>query len=195
MRERTDGFTLIELMLVITIIVLMAGTAVPLLTQMSGASKTDNAASQVQSMILMARQMAVQYHTETSVRFLPPYTGSNGSVHPFTRMILGQIQTGSLAGSGNFGVVAGSYAIDLPNGIQAVSSTMLANPPTPPATYPTFSIAFNSAGTVHPQTQSANLVLDIGPISGTESTEKTVEYRLNRVTGAFLQLTDREITH
>jgi hypothetical protein len=84
-------------------------------------------------------------------------------------------------------VVPGSYAIDLPNGIQ------VANGAATPLTQ--FSIAFTTAGTVHPKTPSTDTVLDIGPVANTESAERTVEYRLNRVTGAFLQLTDREITH
>jgi prepilin-type N-terminal cleavage/methylation domain-containing protein len=184
MKVRRNGFTLIELMLVVTIIILMAGMAVPLLTQMSGSSRTDNAATQVQAMILMARQQAVQYHTETSVMFLQPNVSTGAIAHPYTRMILGQSTT---PGSGNFAAVPGSYAIDLPNGIQ------VANGANPPVTQ--FAIAFSTAGTVHPKTSSANTVLDIGPITGTGSMEKTVEYRLNRVTGGFLQLTDREVTH
>lgn len=189
MRGRANGFTLIELMLVITIILLMAGVAVPLLTQMAGSSKTDNAAAQVQAMIQMARQQAVQYHVETSVLFLPPNTGTTN--HPYTRMILGQNTTPG----GTFQVMPGTYTVDLPNGIQV--ATLAAGSPGYAALGSTpagpFGIAFSTAGTVHPRTNSSNLVLEIGPVGNTESTEKTVEYRLNRVTGAFLQLTDREM--
>ena len=187
MGRRTNGFTLIELMLVVTIIILMAGAAVPLLSKMAGGGRTDNAASQVQAMILLARQQAVQYHVETSVLFLPPEATTGGSTaHPYTRVIIGQNTT---AGGGSFKVLAGAYAINLPNGIQ------VANGATAAGTLPAqFGIAFTTAGTVHPQTNSGNLVLDIGPVAGMESTEPTVEYRLNRVTGGFLQLTDREIT-
>jgi prepilin-type N-terminal cleavage/methylation domain-containing protein len=179
MRGRTNGFTLIELMLVVTIIILMAGAAVPLLSNMAGAGRVDNAASQVQAIILMARQQAVQYHVETSVEFIVP-----DLAHPYTRVITGQCGVPGTGNTTGFSVVAGSYAIKMPNGIQVANG----------AGATTFSIAFTTAGMVHPQTLAADLVLDIGPITGTESAEQTVEYRLNRVTGAFLQLTDREIT-
>ena len=180
MKRRTGGFTLVELMLVVSIIILMAGAAVPLLSMMAGGSRSDNAASQVQAIIQMARQQAVQYHVETSVEFLSPNTGTTTN-HPYTRVITGQNTSPGV--NNNFTVLAGSYAINLPNGVQVANGSGGTQ----------FAIAFTAAGTVHPRTAPAYLVLDIGPITGTESAESTVEYRLNRVTGGFLELTPQEV--
>jgi prepilin-type N-terminal cleavage/methylation domain-containing protein len=82
------GFTLLELMVVIALICIVGGMAVPAITSSSEQMRLSNSARQVERQLQMARMKAVRADRVMRVRFNCPATGQYRMVE-----LLGTVQT------------------------------------------------------------------------------------------------------
>ncbi len=168
MASRKNAFTLVELMLAMSIIIVVTAIMVPTVSTLTGGSRVEGAANQVQGFLLMAKQQAVQHNKKIRVRFLPPfYKGS--PISPNTRLVLYEPK---LSGSG-WKVLAGSRAAQLPPDLVVTTEQGRDD----------FYITFNSRGSV----EDGETVLRIGVRAGSESGENAKPLAINRSTGAFLR--------
>ena len=107
---RTRGFTLVELMVTISIIILAAMMVVPLVEAMTGSNRVEGALLEVQGYMGMARQEATQFNKTVAVRFVPPT-----HLTPQPRLMLEIMKEGKTdpANPANWQVKAGAYGAKL----------------------------------------------------------------------------------
>ncbi len=87
--EPTDvGFTLLELMVVVAILLLIAGFAVPALTTLSGGSGLSSGGRIVANLLTVARSEAINRHA--SVRFEVAITWPSDSTQAYRKIALVQ---------------------------------------------------------------------------------------------------------
>jgi len=182
MRTRTArGFTLVELLLAISIIVLVVGMIVPMVRAFSGSGGVDSAVNEVKGYLLMARQEAIQYHRDIAVFFLPPTELTQNS-----RMMVFErqdrlVNANDLADIRNWRVIPAGYGANLRRGLEVVnrSGDNL------------FCVIYNANGYVDSACPLANTCIRIGPKQGSESGERPQAVAISRATGSILQFERR----
>jgi len=177
----TKGFTLVELLLAISIIILVAGMIVPLVRAFAGSGGVDSALNEVKGYLLMAKQQAVQYHQSTAVFFLPPTELTQNS-----RMMIFQrrerlINGNDLTDIRNWQVMPGAYGAGLRRGLE-VRNRSGDN---------LFCIIYNAQGYVDNGCPLNNTCIRIGPKEGSESGERPQAVAISRATGSILQFERR----
>ena len=166
--SRKRAFTLVELMLAMSIIIVVTAIMIPTVSTLTGGSRIEGAVNQVQGFIRMAQQQAFTYNKKVRVRFLPPfYRGS--PISPNTRLVLYEQK---LSGQG-WKVLAGSRAAQLPTDLVMTNEHGRDD----------FYITFNSRGAV----EDGDTVMRIGVRSGSERRDHPKPLVINRSTGAFLR--------
>jgi prepilin-type N-terminal cleavage/methylation domain-containing protein len=171
------GFTLIELMISVSIIALVAAAVVQTISAIGGASRTDGAVNEIRGYLLMAQQQAVQYNKSTAVWVLP---ATKFSTSP--RLMVFELRPTCDKPSRNISdwqVMAGSYALSLPPGLTIRNG----------AKADSFPIIFDSQGCIEPPPVclDADTRLMIGPAPGRESRERPRAVAINRTTGAMMR--------
>ena len=174
---RTRGFTLVELMVTISIIILAAMMVVPLVEAMTGSNRVEGALLEVQGYMAMAKQEAVQFNKTVAVRFVPPTP-----LTPQTRLMLEILAEGQTDPTNptNWQVKAGSYGAKLPDMLKIENG----------ADDQSFRIWFNSDGFIPQDCPDDNLVIKAGPRTA-ETLEPSITYAINRATGQFLRFAPR----
>ena len=78
-RHGFGGFTLTELLIVITLIVIILGIAIPTLSTLTGSRSTESGKNQLSAMLGRARNLAIQNVTTVGVAiYVDPATGRTG---------------------------------------------------------------------------------------------------------------------
>jgi prepilin-type N-terminal cleavage/methylation domain-containing protein len=75
-KRRTNGFTLIEMLVVLVIVGIMVGLAIPAVTNLMKSGGVSAASRHVSSTLSLARQYAITHRTKTRVIF--PYSATTG---------------------------------------------------------------------------------------------------------------------
>ena len=176
--QRQSAFTLMELLLAISIIVLVAGAVGSLVTALSGGSLVAETLNEVKGYLLMARQQAVQYHRPVAVFFLPPT-----DLTPNSRMMLFELKPtlpnpSNIEDVSNWYVMPGGYGANLRAGIEVRNR----------AGAGLFCIPYSANGSVDSRCPANNTSIQIGSQTGRESAMRAKAVAINRVTGAVLQL-------
>jgi type II secretory pathway pseudopilin PulG len=168
------AFTLVELLLAVTIIIVVAAAIVPMISSMSGGSRVKGALNEIQGFLMMARQEAVQSQKEVAVFFLPPTR-----LTPSSRAMLFQLRANHQVSEsiGDWVAMAGSYGIALAPGLEVRNG----------ADADLFCIIFNSRGYVHRLCGTPSTCIKVQPKQGQESREQPLTAAVNRATGAFLR--------
>ena len=182
MRTRTTrGFTLVELLLAISIIVLVVGIIVPMVRMFTGSGGVDNAVNEIKGYLLMARQQSIQYHQDIAVFFLPPTELTQNSRMMVFEQRERLINANDLADIRNWQVMPAGYGVNLRRGLEVVnrSGDKL------------FCVIYNSNGYVDSRCPLDNTCIRIGPKSGTESAERAQAVAISRATGSILQFERR----
>lgn len=183
MRKRTKrGFTLVELLLSVSIIILVAGMIVPMVSAFSSGNIVEQSINEIKSYLLLARQQAVQYGTPVAVYFLPPT-----QLTPNSRMILVQLRdqlasSNDITNMGNWRVIPGEYGAAVRQGIEIRKR---GDSGTPAAA---FCIVYTSGGFIDSRCPAANTSIRIGPKLNSESRMKAEAVAVNRSTGSIIQL-------
>jgi prepilin-type N-terminal cleavage/methylation domain-containing protein len=182
-RHRKRAFTLIELLLAISIIVLVAGMIVPMVSAFSGSSMVEQTLNEVRSYLLLARQQAVQYHRPVAVFFLPPTDHT-----PNSRMMLFELRgTSKTTQIKDWRVIPGEYGSTVRRGIEVRKRGDNGEIPAP------FCIAYTPSGFIDDEVDADSLSLQIGPRrTGTETAETHVAVAVNRSTGTIMKLRRRD---
>lgn len=175
MRTRRErGFTLVELLLSITIIVLVAGMIVPMVSAFSGANVVDETVNEIRGYLLMAHQRAVQHHKDIAIFFLPPT-----EMTPNSRMMIFDLKDDAsfltdITDVRNWRVMPGAYGtharrnLEITNGL---GSNM-------------FCVVYNSEGRIDNRCPDANTQIRIGPRSK-DSLDRAQSLSINRHTGGI----------
>jgi len=176
-RYRTRGFTLVELMVTISIIIMAAMMVVPLVEAMTGSNRVEGALLEVQGYLTMAQQEAVQFNKTVAVRFVPPTR-----LTPQPRLMLEILREGEIASQNDTSwlIKAGAYGAKLPDMLKIENK----------ADDQSFRIWFNKDGFIPPECHGDNLEIKAGPET-TETLEPTMTYAVNRATGQFLRFAPR----
>lgn len=180
--HRRKAFTLIELLLAISIIILVAGMIVPMVSAFSGTSMVEQTVNEVRSYLLLARQQAVQYHRPVAVFFLPPTEHTLNS-----RMMLFELRSirgvpRNYTDIKNWRVIPGEYGTSVRRGIEIRKRGDSGKIPKP------FCIAYTPGGFVDDEVDANSVSIQIGPRSGTETAETHVAVAVNRSTGTIMKL-------
>jgi len=177
-RHRTRGFTLVELLLAISIIILVAGMIVPMVSAFSGGSMVEQTVNDVRSYLLLTRQQAVQYHRPVAVFFLPWTDHTLNS-----RMMLFEPRgTAITADIGDWRVIPGEYGASVRRGIEIRSRGDCGKVPK------VFGIVYTPSGFVDDVVDANSISIQIGPRSGTETAETHIAVAVNRSTGTIMKL-------
>jgi prepilin-type N-terminal cleavage/methylation domain-containing protein len=184
MRQAARGFTLIEMMIVVSILILVAAMMVPMLSHLAGSNRAEAAALEIQSYMMMARQRAVESHKDTAAYFVAPSPSS--AVQVYRVMLIEAVSSqADLTLPSNWQVVAGSYGAKLP--AEMVVHDGFSTPAT------TFAIHFDARGMAVNQFPHQNFQIYIGPraaVGGANSKERTIWFAVNKATGGFLRFTE-----
>ena len=121
---RTEGFSLVELMIVVGLIAVMAGVAVPSVTAGMRRYSLTTASQQVVSTIRAARLQAVGTNATLRVRFNHPATGQY-QVLDAADAAVGDVQF--LPDGADFSSVSGDIEIDTSGRTTAVTTIVLSN--------------------------------------------------------------------
>jgi prepilin-type N-terminal cleavage/methylation domain-containing protein len=175
-RRSKRGFTLVELLLAISIIILVAGVIVPMARTFGGANIVDETLNEVKGYLLMARQHAVQHHRPVAVFFLPPTDFT-----PNSRMMIFEMKkqppnASDLANVNNWTVMAGAYGANIRPGLEVVNGS----------DDNLFAVVYNTRGYIDTRCPPANTVIRIGPRKGTESALRPKAVAISRATGTVL---------
>lgn len=180
--RKNRGFTLVELLLSISIIILVATMIVPMVSAFSSGNVVDQSINEVKSYLLLARQQAVQFGTPVAVYFLPPTKFT-----PNSRMILVELKDNpgtpnEIANISNWRVIPGEYGAAVRQGIEIRKRNDAASTPT------AFCIVYTAGGFIDSRCPAENTSLRIGPKPGGESRMVAKAVAVNRSTGSIIQL-------
>ncbi|NIA21545.1 MAG: hypothetical protein GWP05_06170 [Anaerolineaceae bacterium] len=176
-RYKTGGFTLVELMITISIIIMVAMMVMPLVEAMTGSNRVEGTLLEVQGYMTMAQQEAVQYNKTVAVRFVPP---TQLTSRP--RLMIEIMKEGKTdpTDAGNWQIKAGTYGAKLLDMLKIENA----------GGQESFRIWFNSRGFIPQDCPDNNLQITAGPRTN-ETIEPTITYAINRATGRFLRFAPR----
>jgi len=174
MKRTARAFTLIELMITVSIIVGVAALVAGMMSAIAGTSKSEEAVNIVNGYVQMARQQAVQYGQPVAVFFLDktPYS-LNTRMMVFEPRLTGVVTHDIV----DWQTVPGSRAATLPENVIVRNAS----------NQPCFPIIFDSQGMVHPKTLAADVSIIIGPRDANETRDRPKAIAINRATGAVMR--------
>lgn len=182
--KRTDSkraFTLVELLLSISIIILVAAMIAPMVTAFGGASLSEATRNELKAYLMLARQQAVQYNRPVAVFVLPPT-----QLTEVSRLMLFELKENpsnlnNIADVNNWRAMAGAYGTKIRRGIVISNNGNVTSPDM-------FGIVFDASGAIDARCPAQNTTLLISPRNVTESTEQQMAVAINRATGSILDL-------
>ena len=176
-RFRTGGFTLVELMITISIIIMVAMMVMPLVEALTGSNRVEGVLLEVQGYMAMAQQEAVQFNKTVAVRFVPP---TQLTSQP--RLMIEIMKEGKTdpTRDDSWQVKAGAY------GAKLISMIKIENA----GGKESFRIWFNSRGFIPQDCPGENTIITAGPRTN-ETLEPTITCAMNRATGQFLRFAPR----
>ena len=140
--RRTAGFTLVELVVVITVIVIVLALAVPSLSGMHSEARLSSATQLVNAMITRAYYLSVAENTMTAVRFMPAELDASeaagqhsGRQHLVLYKYVGNSERETAGGAFEiafdeyFRRVEGVSSVELPDGVWAAPIEALSRAP------------------------------------------------------------------
>ncbi len=176
-RYKTSGFTLVELMITISIIIMVAMMVMPLVEAMTGSNRVEGVLLEVQGYMTMAQQEAVQFNKTVAVRFVPP---TELTSQP--RLMIEIMKEGKTdpTKANSWQVKAGAYGAKLLDMLKIENADGEES----------FRIWFNGSGFIPQNCPDPNLSITAGPRTK-ETIEPTFTYAINRATGRFLRFAPR----
>lgn len=174
--RRQSGFTLMELMLTVAIVLIVAVMMLPVITALTSGRRIEGTINQVQSYLSLARSEAISRNRHTAVFFFGPT-----EITPASRLMIFQIRNNppkpnSLEDLTNWTIIPGAYGTRIPPGVKITNGDGDQR----------FAVMFTNRSGIHSDCPPDNLTVRIGPDSD-ESNERSVEYVVNRATGRFLK--------
>jgi prepilin-type N-terminal cleavage/methylation domain-containing protein len=183
MKTRTSGgFTLVELLLSISIIVMVAAMVAGMMNAFSKGSVVEKAVNEIKSYLLLAKQEAVQMGKPVAVFFVPPT-----DLTPNSRMILLEARDQLPAGTdvtqlSNWRVIPGEYGATVRQGLEIRRKGDTSGQAE------SFCIVYTPGGTIDNRCPANNLSLSVGPTKTSNARMTPAGVAVNRSTGTITQL-------